>query len=385
LQSFACIYIEELENNADKVRDELSNKIDDILATSWTPVDKIHGECIYFIVGAMIKAANDKIVQQNTTDTLRESLRSLVKLQTSTKEEAIEAEAPTRRVERREAVSLNYASKEMYDVICKYESVFDTLLNEDGIEKYGEGLLKQINVLMRRKDVGVKDLLGVWADDSDVREVSTFFLNYYTNLRGKDFAKKYNAQKISSTETHRATIGVTHDLAKKAHERERKLKSQKEQTEKDGGENMKAMNVPELRKLCRERGLICGGVKAALIKRLRDHMETERRAEPVPAEETAEDAKDNEEDEEGVSVFDNMRNQQLKNLCKQYGLRVGGNRSVLMTRLREYTETLKSRENESEEKVSDNEDDDIRTKELERLSEKEITTIYDPVRYIDED
>jgi hypothetical protein len=169
-------------------------------------MDNIHKECIYFIAGAMIKAANDKIQQQRTSDSLRESLRVLVMLQTTTKEGAIEVEAPTRRVERREAVSLNYASPELFNVICKYESVYHALLNEDGIKKHGEGLLKQINALLSRKDVRMKDLLGAWADDGDAREVSKFFLNYYTNLRGKDYARKYNAQIISSTETHRATM-----------------------------------------------------------------------------------------------------------------------------------------------------------------------------------
>jgi len=79
-------YIEELENNVDKAHDELSKQIDDILATSCTPMDNIHKECIYFIAGAMIKAANDKIQQQRTSDSLRESVRVLVMLQTTTKE-----------------------------------------------------------------------------------------------------------------------------------------------------------------------------------------------------------------------------------------------------------------------------------------------------------
>ena len=52
LQTFACLYIEELENNVDKARDELSKQIDNILATPWTPMDNIHEECIYFIAGA---------------------------------------------------------------------------------------------------------------------------------------------------------------------------------------------------------------------------------------------------------------------------------------------------------------------------------------------
>lgn len=46
LQTFACLYIEELENNVDKARDELSKQIDNILATPWTPMDNIHEESI---------------------------------------------------------------------------------------------------------------------------------------------------------------------------------------------------------------------------------------------------------------------------------------------------------------------------------------------------
>ena len=98
LHTFACLYIEELENNIDKVRDDLSTRIDEILATTWSPVDDIHAECIYYIVGAMIKAANDKIGQPKTTDTLRESLLNLIMLHKTTKDEANEANAPTRRV-----------------------------------------------------------------------------------------------------------------------------------------------------------------------------------------------------------------------------------------------------------------------------------------------
>ena len=374
LQSFACLYIEELENNANKAHDELSKKIDDILATPWNSMDNIQKECIYFIAGAMIKASNNKIQQQSTSDSLRESLRALVMLQMTTKEGAIEVEAPTRRVERREAVSLNYASPELFNIICKYESVYHTLLNEDGIKKHGEGLLKQINALLSRKDVGMKDLLGAWADDSDAMEVSKFFLNYYTNLRGKDYARKYNAQIISSTETHRATIGVTHALAKKKHEKERKRESQNDQTSLDGGKNFEEMLLPELRKICGEKGLIKGGKKADVIKRLRDHMENERRAEPAPAEETTENAKyDEEEEGEDESAFDKMRSKQLKALCREYGLHVSGNRSELLNRLRDYNNMrLKSLENESEESVSGEEDDDtIEAEEMERTRRNE--------------
>jgi hypothetical protein len=63
--------------------------------------DKIHEECIYFIASAMMKAADDKIQQQRTTDTLRKSLRELLRLQKIIKDEAIEVNAPSGGVVRR--------------------------------------------------------------------------------------------------------------------------------------------------------------------------------------------------------------------------------------------------------------------------------------------
>ncbi len=45
---------------------------------------------------------------------------------------------------------------------------------------------------------------------------------------------------------------------------------------------------------------------------------------------------------------------------------------------------LKSRENESKERVGEEEDGN-QTEELERLSEKDITAIYDPLNFIDEE
>ena len=295
LHTFACLYIEELENNVDKVRDDLSTRIDEILATTWSPVDDIHAECIYYIVGAMIKAANDKINQPRTTDTLRESLQNLIMLHKTSKDEANEANAPTRRVEMREAVSLNYSSIELYNIICKYESVYDTLLNDDGIRTYGIGLLKKINTLLSKKDVGMMNLLGEFADDSDVREVSIFFLHYYTNLRGKDYVKKFNARSIRSTMTLRATVGVTYDLARKRNENDRKQLSQ---------------NIA------------------------------------APPDESMDNVEDDDEEElESVHDFETMLKKQLKALCKQYKLRVSGTKDELLNRLREFTA---SQQNESE-------------------------------------
>ena len=360
LQTFACLYIEELENNYEKEQYDLSTRIDNILASTWTPMDKIHEECIYMIAGAMMKAADDKIQQQRTTDTLRESLRELLRLQKITKDEAIKVNAPTGRVVRREAVSLTYCSPEFYSIICKYESVYHTLLNEDGIKMYGEGLLKQINSLLNRKDVGMKNLLGAWADDTDAREVSLYFINYYTNLRGKDYARKYNAKIITSSETHRAEVGLRYQLAKEKHESERLHVSQNDDDDGDDGntvkEDFKSKTLPMLRKICGENGLIKGGKKAEVIKRIQKHMANLRMAEPAPADESLENAEGDAVEEGGdESFFDTMRYKQLKALCREYGLHVSGNKSTLLDRLRTHFDSL---ENENEASDSDEEDDD---------------------------
>jgi hypothetical protein len=314
LLTFTCLYIEELENsvNKDRAIDELSKRIDDILATPWSPVDSSHAETLYYIVGAMINAANDKIQQKRTTDTLRDSLSTLVLLHKTTKDEAIKANLPTRRVEMREAVSLNYSTSDLYNVICKYESVFQTLLQEEEIRTYGIGLLRKINTLLSKKDVGLKELLGELADDSDVREVSIFLLKYYTNLRGKDYVRKWNAKSIISAETLRATVGVRFEVAREK-------------------------NVNDRKRLSRNN--------------------------PTPSNESTENANDSEgEEEENVSDFETMLKDQLKALCRLYNLPVSGNKPALLNRLREFT-TSQQNESGVEESVSDEVDEESNTDE----------------------
>lgn len=179
--------------------------------------------------------------------------------------------------------------------------MYDTLLNDDGIRTYGIGLLKKINTLLSKKDVGMMNLLGEFANDSDVREVSIFFLHYYTNLRGKDYVRKFNAQSIRSTETLRATVGVTYDLARKRNENDRKRLSQ---------------NIA------------------------------------APPDESMDNANDDDgEDLENVYDFETMLKEQLKALCKQYDLPVSGTKPVLLNRLCEFTA---SHQNDSELEVRDN-------------------------------
>ena len=56
--TFACLFIEELERSVNKTIDDLSTKIDSILATPFEPLDEIHAETIYYIVCASLEAAD---------------------------------------------------------------------------------------------------------------------------------------------------------------------------------------------------------------------------------------------------------------------------------------------------------------------------------------
>ena len=167
------------------------------------------------------------------------------------------------------------------------------------------GLLKMINILLSKKDVGLKKLLGELANDSDVREVSIFLLKYYTNMRGKDYVRKWNTKSIISAKTLRATVGVRFEVAREKNVNDRKRLSQNN---------------------------------------------------PTPSNESKENANDSEgEEEENVSDFETMLKDQLKALCREYGLHVSGNKSTLLDRLRTHFNSL---ENENEASDSDEEDDD---------------------------
>ena len=139
---------------------------------------------------------------------------------------------------------------------------------------YGEGVLRSVSALLSRKDVGLQEIL----DESEVVEVSTFLLNYYTGLRGKDFVRKENAQVVRSGETHRATIGVKHEMAKERNEKERESK----------GESLDTMMRNQLVGLCRQYKLKVSGNKPELLGRIREHMqkmkEEEGRSDEVVAE-----------------------------------------------------------------------------------------------------
>lgn len=75
MYTFACLFIEELERSVNKAIDDLSTKIDSILATPFEPLDEIHAETIYYIVGA-----EREMEDKRTTATLKSSLEILIRL-----------------------------------------------------------------------------------------------------------------------------------------------------------------------------------------------------------------------------------------------------------------------------------------------------------------
>ena len=131
------------------------------------------------------------------------------------------------------------------------------------LKRYGKQILSHISGYLIEKGVGMEDLLGAIANDAEVREVTTFFLDYYTNLRGKDYSRKQNSQTTASTETHRATIGVASQLAKKRAEAAKKNKADMDNsaTYEDNNEeevtDFDGLRLLQLKSLCKEQFNAC--------------------------------------------------------------------------------------------------------------------------------
>jgi hypothetical protein len=87
VQTFACLFIHELERSANEAEDDLSKRIDEILEKPWKPLNDIHVETIYYIAGAMLNAAKNKIQEARTTNSLKNSLHTLVQNQSLTKKD----------------------------------------------------------------------------------------------------------------------------------------------------------------------------------------------------------------------------------------------------------------------------------------------------------
>jgi len=92
------------------------------------------------------------------------------------------------------------------------------------------------------------------------------------------------------------------ELARKRNENDRKQESQNNDVD-DNNENKIYENktLPMLREICGEKGLIRGGKKADVVKRIQNHMENLRRAEPALLNMFSENFNDDNEEEGGVN------------------------------------------------------------------------------------
>lgn len=218
--TLSCTFVRRLQNRAKEVQTDLSERIDKILVSDWAPSDDTHCETLYNIAGAMLIGSRRKSEQQNTPLHLRPALRKLHQLNSITQDDAKVANLPIGRVAAEEVKHLTYVTRQFYELTCKFESVISSLLNEKEIVKYGSDILQSIKIVLSRKlSDSLKALFReeneeedyfdfVQPTNDDLSGIANFLLNYYTNLRGKDWVRKKNAQHINHTETHRAKLGV---------------------------------------------------------------------------------------------------------------------------------------------------------------------------------
>ena len=116
--------------------------------------------------------------------------------------------------------------------------------------------------------------------------VYQYLAKVFCNLRAKDVALKYNSNLNASN-----TVGLRQTLAGGLAIRKAKKQSSK------GVSKYKNMRVPELKDLCRQRKLIVGGLKAALIARLEEFDQGEEvNSTPSAEDEDIDDDFPNEED-----------------------------------------------------------------------------------------
>ena len=87
--------------------------------------------------------------------------------------------------------------------------------------------------------------------------------------------------------------------------------------------------VSKLKWHCRRRGLSRTGTKSILLDRLRDYERSLIEGE-------SDDDSESIGEEDPGDQFEGLTVVQLKTHCRQRGLRLSGNKQVLLTRLREY-------------------------------------------------
>eukprot|EP00956_Cyclotella_meneghiniana_P028093 scaffold64724_cov55-Cyclotella_meneghiniana.AAC.3 len=115
----------------------------------------------------MLSSAQTKSKQNNVSDELAYALKELYQMHSIDVSEAEVSNLPIQRVKDREIHLLTYPSKKFYELICKYESVIEPLLEMKEIKKYGPGILNLAMNVLSKRNIGVGDLLSYTSNESD--------------------------------------------------------------------------------------------------------------------------------------------------------------------------------------------------------------------------
>ena len=176
--------------------------------------------------------------------------------------EALREKLPTGLVDRRIANGgLKYPNEEFYGIFAVVEHAYATVVTPDNFMYRGGLLLAEIRDALGN-DPSLIDQFTILfgrehAFSRDTIETAyKYFIKVFCNLRAKDVALKYNSNLNASN-----TVGLRQTLAGGITIGKSKQKS-KRKTTNTGASKYANLRVAELKKLCRERGLITGGLKA---------------------------------------------------------------------------------------------------------------------------
>ena len=215
----------------------------------------------------------------DSREPLSDAFQELESNASTSKALATAASLPLGRVERAEVSKLYYANRPFYELMCSVESVFDQLLSEENVYLFGVFIVDDISHYLSKVDIGLGQLIPGFASE-DTEAVLQAIISSYGNIRGKDYARKRNLRHgASNTETTRATLG-TIDYLNKVKREARLKKVEEDEVKKAGGENLSSEEIDkmlcnDLRSALKKRGLRTTGIKADLVKRLKNPQPTD--------------------------------------------------------------------------------------------------------------
>jgi hypothetical protein len=241
IDSLAAEFARLLENSIVKGGGDLYKEIEKVLEGDWRPTGSDHEQTVYYIAGYSIRAASN-VTKTKKHKHLHVHLSQLVENAAfKAREEAVKTSLPTERVEKTEEVKLFYPTKEYYESILSLESVFHSLLNDENVLRFGTLMIADMVEHLSKIDLGFSQFMPD-ADKDDVAAVANIIVDSYSNLRGKDYARKRNNRMgATQTETLRSRLGTIDFLHKL--KKEKRLKEAKEKIlleESEGDKKMPA-------------------------------------------------------------------------------------------------------------------------------------------------